>query len=205
MNCCHIGWLRPYCWRRRSICSGVAASPAIATAGSDGTAWISRKVTTNSPSKEGSTSTSRLRTKRSMSGREGDPAYLGALAHGAEAAALDPFVQALQLHGVVDPDIGAVGHDQADGLLVEGSALLLLDRGAGLAQQRVDRGVLVIGRGLPGAVELAVIHLADPVLRIDEIGADPVHPHVRRGFRLGRGGGQVRPDVADHFQVDADL
>src|SRR5688572_31851013 len=52
------------------------------------------------------------------------------------------------------------------------------------------------------SVELAVVHLADPVLRIDEVGADPVHPHVGRGLGLGRGRGQVRPDVADHLRSE---
>src|SRR5258707_15888819 len=104
------------------MCSGVPASPAMATAGSDGTAWISRKVTTSKANSEGTTRAQRRRTKRSMSAVEGDPAHLGALADGAEPAALDPLVNALQLHGVVDPDIGRSGHDLADRLLVEGRA-----------------------------------------------------------------------------------
>src|SRR5687768_1294102 len=136
MNCSQIGRSSPYCLRRRSICSGVADSPAMATAGSDGTAWISRKVTTSSPSSEGRTSAPRRRTKRSMSAFERDPAPLRALADGAEPAALDPLVEALELHGVVDPDVRAVGHDLADGVLVERRPHLLLDLGAGLAQQR---------------------------------------------------------------------
>ena len=192
--------------RRRAICSGVAASPAMATAGSDGTAWISRKVTTSSPSSDGRTSDAapqdeaQHRQLSSVIQRISAP-----WPDGAEAAALDPLVEALELHGVVDPDVRAVGHDLADRLLVERRALLLLDLGARLAQQRVDLVVLVVGRRLPGAVELAVVHLADPVLGIDEVGRDPVHPHVGRGLGLGGCGGQVRPDVADDLEVDADL
>src|SRR3979409_2662216 len=101
--------------RRRSICSGVAASPAMAPAGSDGTAWISRKVTTSKPNSEGTTRAQRRRTKRSMSAVERDPAHLRALADGAEPAALDPLVEALQLHRVVDPDVGRIGPGLGDG------------------------------------------------------------------------------------------
>src|SRR5260221_6739451 len=135
----------------------------MATAGSDGTAWINRKVTTSSPRSEGRTSALRRRTKRSMSAFERDPAHLRALTDGAEAPALDPIVEALELHGVVDPDIRAVGHDLADCVLVERVALLLLHRRPRLAQQRIDLGVLVVGGSFPGAMELAVVHLADPV------------------------------------------
>src|SRR5215211_8180951 len=121
----------------------------MATAGSDGTAWISRKVTTSRPSSEGRTSALRRKTKRNMSAFERDPAPLRALPDGAEKPALDPLVETLELHGVVDPDVGAVGHDLGDGVLVEWCAYLLLDLGARLAQQRVDLVVLVVGRRLP--------------------------------------------------------
>src|SRR5258708_23766237 len=142
MNCSQSGRSSPYCLRRCAICSGVADASARATAGSDGTEWISRKVTTSSPRSEGTTSALRRRMKRSMSAFERDPAHLRALTNGAEAAALDPLVEALELHRVVDPDVGAVGHDLADSLFVEWRPHLLLDLATRLAQQRVDLVIL---------------------------------------------------------------
>jgi hypothetical protein len=50
----------------------------------------------------------------------------------------------------------------------------------------------------------AVVHLADPVVRIDVIGADPVDPHVGSGLGLGRGAGQICKGVVDQLQIDAD-
>src|SRR5215831_19936553 len=103
-----------------------------------------------------------------QSGFQRDPAHLAARANRREPEALHAVGDAADLDRVVDPDVGAVGDDEPDRLLVERPALGLGDPGARLAQQIVDLRVLVPGRRLPGALELAVVHLAYPVLGVDE-------------------------------------
>src|ERR1700745_417896 len=78
-------------------------------------------------------------------------------------------------------------------------------KAARLAQKRIDLVVLVPGGRLPRALKLAVVHLADPVLRIDEVGRHPVPTPVGRGVALRRRSDELRPEVGNDLEVDADL
>ena len=117
--------------------------------------------------------------------RQLHPAHLAARADGREAEALDALGDAADLHGVVDPDVRAVGDDRGGSPPRRAAGARSCETVTrALRSSVVDLGVLVLGRRLPGAVELAVVHLADPVLRIDEVGRHPVDPQVGRRFGL---------------------
>src|SRR6202041_541175 len=146
--------------RIASICCGVALSPASAAAGSAGTTRISRKVTISRPNSDGIA----VRPRRSMnlttagSAGEAHPAHLAAAADRAVMDAPDAVGDPGELDRVVNPDVRAVGDHLPDRVLIKRRPLRLVGERAGLAQQRVDLVVLIPGRRLPGAVELAVVH-----------------------------------------------
>src|SRR5262245_24640051 len=74
-----------------------------------------------------------------------DPAHLAAGADRRKAEALDPVGEPTDLDRVVDPDVGAVGDNEAGCLFIERLALGLSRDVARLAQQLVDLGVLIPG------------------------------------------------------------
>jgi len=95
--------------RRRSICSGVAGFAGHGER-PDRTHGVDQQEGDDQQPRR-----KRGQTKRAASKDEAQhvsfrayPAHLRALTDGAELAALDPLVEALELHGVVDPDIRAV-------------------------------------------------------------------------------------------------
>src|SRR5277367_2116376 len=98
------------------------------------------------------------------SGGQMHPAHFATRTDRAMPKALYAVSEADDLDLVVNPDVRRVGDDQVRRLLIKRGAVLLLDQRPGLAQQGVDFGVGVPARRLPGAVKVAVIHLADPVV-----------------------------------------
>src|SRR5216684_4011755 len=119
------------------------------------------------------------------------PAHFATRPNRAMAKTLNAIGEAAYLDHVVDPDVGCIGNDEPRRLFVNRRPVLLLYEETSLAQKLVDPRVRAPARGLPGSVVAAVIHLADPVIRIDIIGADPMNPHVGGGLGLSRGTGQI--------------
>ena len=101
--------------------------------------WISRKVMTSSPTSDGTPARSAAgRTAPESCGASEIQRISHALPDGAEAPALDPVVDALELHGVVDPDVGTVRHDLRIAFSYSGARSCCSDVSARLPQQRVD-------------------------------------------------------------------
>src|SRR5688500_17783648 len=158
-------------------------------------------VTTSSPSKVGMNHSNRwtasasslidvsqrpergraLRTPGERLLRVAEPADLLAVADGAEADALEVLGPRTEVLRVVDPDARRLVHHDTRGVLVRLLAHLAIGRLQRGVEQLVDLRILVEAGGLERPPLPGVDHLADPVVRVGVVRADPVDDEIGRG------------------------
>src|SRR5215831_194636 len=134
-----------------------------------------------------------------------DPAHLLAIANRAEADALEALGPGTEVLGVVDPHAGRLVDHDARGVLVRLLPHLPVGGLERRLEQLVDLRVLVEARRLEGAPLPGVEHLADPVVGIGVVRADPIHDEIGRRLRLLHALDHGRPQLADQLGLDADL
>src|SRR5215813_11753105 len=221
MNCTGSGRSNPSWWRSAATCAGVAVSPATSATGSLGITRKMTNVTASSPRSVGTNHRSRWRSSASSliapspyAAREPrlslllrviHPAHLLAVADRAEADAVEVLRPRAEVLGVVDPHAGRLVHDDARRVLVGLLPNLPIGGFQRHVEQLVHLGVLVEARGLERAPLTGMEHLADPVVGIGVVRADPVDDEVGRRLRLLHALDHVRPQLAGELGVEAEL
>src|SRR5262245_4526144 len=107
-----------------------------------------------------------------------NPADLLPVADGAEADTLEALGPRAEVLGVVDPDARRLVHHDARRVLVRLLAHLAVGGFQRYIEELVDLRILVEARRLERAPLAGVEHLADPVVGIGVVGADPVDDEV---------------------------
>src|SRR5262249_48866176 len=107
-----------------------------------------------------------------------NPADLLPVADGAEADTLEALGPGAEVLGVVDPDARRLVHHDARRVLVRLLAHLAVGGFQRYIEELVDLRILVEARRLERAPLAGVEHLADPVVGIGVVGADPVDDEV---------------------------
>src|SRR5262245_34721725 len=141
--CTCRGWVRPSSVRRRSRSSLVAWEPSMISAGSPGARRSTMKMTTDTPSRTGTSCRSR-RARYRLTSLEGDRLHSQVEAR-VQVEALHPLGHRSHLDLVIDEDPGRILEEDPLSLAVQLRALGLLGRDPRLLEQIVEPGILVEG------------------------------------------------------------